>query len=461
MLSEPSTTDFNTPFIEPITEEFNTFDQSNFMLSPGSKGWINKYFDLVEKEVISLELERPDETRKLQFMHLTFGHSGIVFGYPMQYIFAKEIDDAHWTTGERLKFLLFESHLFIYQQIHIDEPFDKNAFLESLTLFYKDYNSKPLMGLFTLFKKESNEEILESVLTKRIDIRLNLLDNKWWVNSLSNAIAYLDVILFDDFEHKLLDEALDNYALYAENALTAIILAAYSDGKIESKEADLFHLFLASAHLDDEDRDLALERFKKGASIEDLAPWIKQHWLLKRFLFDISALTILATHETQEDELQFLDELGEQLKIDETEREDSLRIIENFILKSKDEVAYLNDSSKYDKVYKSFSNRWAKVILRNKDKLKKELRESKELVALIKKSRSSELTKEEKDAVKTQFKDLAKSIPSLTVFMLPGGAILMPLLLRLIPDMIPSAFKENEIDDKDEGISADPESNPS
>jgi len=71
------------------------------------------------------------------------------------------------------------------------------------------------------------------------------------------------------------------------------------------------------------------------------------------------------------------------------------------------------------------------------------------------------LTKEEKDAVKTQFKDLAKSIPSLTVFMLPGGAILMPLLLRLIPDMIPSAFKENEIDDKDEEISADPESNPS
>ena len=58
--------------------------------------------------------------------------------------------------------------------------------------------------------------------------------------------------------------------------------------------------------------------------------------------------------------------------------------------------------------------------------------------------------KEEKEAVKTQFKDLAKSIPALTIFMLPGGAILLPIILKLIPDLIPTAFKENEIDDQQE-----------
>ena len=61
------------------------------MLSPGAKGWIQKYFDLVERGDISLELDRPDETRKLQFMHLTLGHSGIMFGYPLQLIFAKKL----------------------------------------------------------------------------------------------------------------------------------------------------------------------------------------------------------------------------------------------------------------------------------------------------------------------------------------------------------------------------------
>ncbi len=430
------------------------------MLSPGAKGWINKYFDLVEKGEISLELDRPDDTRKLHFMHLTLGHSGIVFGYPMQMIFAKNLDDSKWTAAEKLKLLLFESHLLVYQQIHVDEPFEKELFIESLTEFYRDHGSTSVVRLFSIFKKESNEEMLESVLSKRIDIRFNLLDNKWWVNSLSNAFAYLDVILFDDFEHKLRDEAIKNYDNYAEIALMAITLSAYSDGKIESKEADMFHVFLASADLQDEDRDLALTRFKKGASMEDLPASVNQHWLLKRFLVDISILTVLTTHDAQEIELEFLETLAERLEVDPSELEDSMRMVENFILKSRDKVAYLKDSSKYDKVYKNFAERWAKVISRNSDKFKTELRESKELVSLIKKSRSEELSKEEKEMVKTQFKDLAKSIPALTVFMLPGGAILMPLLLKLIPDMIPSAFKENEVDDLEDPTTGS-ESNPS
>ncbi|MDB3907689.1 LETM1 domain-containing protein, partial [Crocinitomicaceae bacterium] len=293
----------------------------------------------------------------------------------------------------------------------------------------------------------------------------NILENKWWVNSLSNAFAYLDVILFDDFEHNREEEALKKYDNYAENALTAITLSVYSDGVIESKETDLFHFFLASANLDEDDRDLVRERFKKGATLQDFSSFVARHFLLKRFLFDVSVVTILATHEAQPEEVAFLSELGQHLEIDELEMEASMRMVENFVLKSKDQVAYLSDRSKYDKVYMSFTKRWTKVISRNSEKLKVELRESKELVVLIRKSGSQELTPEEKDAVKTQFKDLAKSIPALTVFMLPGGAVLMPLLLKLIPDLIPSAFKENTIDeeeakDEDDETTEAPESNP-
>ena len=87
------------------------------MLSPASKGWINKYFDLVEKDVISLTLHRPKGMRKLHFMHLTLSHSGIVYGYAQNFIFAQNIDASEWTNEEKLKFLLFESHLFIYSQV--------------------------------------------------------------------------------------------------------------------------------------------------------------------------------------------------------------------------------------------------------------------------------------------------------------------------------------------------------
>ena len=54
--------------------------------------------------------------------------------------------------------------------------------------------------------------------------------------------------------------------------------------------------------------------------------------------------------------------------------------------------------------------------------------------------------KDEKSKVKEQLLDICKTIPSLTIFLLPGGAILLPLLVKLIPKLLPSAFDENRID---------------
>jgi len=96
----------------------------------------------------------------------------------------------------------------------------------------------------------------------------------------------------------------------------------------------------------------------------------------------------------------------------------------------------------------SLSNRWIKILSRNKDKFVTELLESKELMALVSKAAVTELTTEEKLKVKEQFKDLIKSMPSLAVFMLPGGAILLPLLLKVIPGLLPSSFRDNEIQER-------------
>jgi hypothetical protein len=83
------------------------------------------------------------------------------------------------------------------------------------------------------------------------------------------------------------------------------------------------------------------------------------------------------------------------------------------------------------------------LLIRNKQRLWQELKESKEAVSLIKKATHSNLSEEEKDKVKTQLLDICKAIPSLAVFLLPGGALLLPLLIKLIPDILPSAFKED------------------
>ena len=82
------------------------------------------------------------------------------------------------------------------------------------------------------------------------------------------------------------------------------------------------------------------------------------------------------------------------------------------------------------------------LLQKNKNSLLQEIKESKELLFLLKESTHRKLSTEEKDKVKDQLLDICKSIPAFTVFMLPGGALLLPLLIKLIPNLLPSAFRE-------------------
>ena len=61
-----------------------------------------------------------------------------------------------------------------------------------------------------------------------------------------------------------------------------------------------------------------------------------------------------------------------------------------------------------------------------------------------------DLNNEEKKKVQNQLLDIFKSIPSLAIFILPGGAILLPIFIKLIPKLLPSAFDENRIDEEED-----------
>ena len=201
----------------------------------------------------------------------------------------------------------------------------------------------------------------------------------------------------------------------------------------------------------EERREKAKDQFKNGTTFDDLSDYVKEKWLLKHFLLDIAALTIFSGSDMLEEEVVFMKEFADFLDCEEIVAQESLVLVENFVLKTKDKAIFLRDAGAYEKVYLSFTNRWSKVLIRNKDKIALELKESRQLIGLIRKSTSEELTAEEKEKVKDQLKDLAKAVPALTIFMLPGGTILMPLLLKALPDLVPSAFRENQIEDEGEG----------
>ena len=89
-----------------------------------------------------------------------------------------------------------------------------------------------------------------------------------------------------------------------------------------------------------------------------------------------------------------------------------------------------------------------KLINRNSKRIFQELKESKELVKLLSQSTIRDLNEQEQRAMQEQMMDLLKSIPSLAIFMLPGGAFLLPLFIKFIPKLLPSAFDDNRINDE-------------
>jgi CMP-N-acetylneuraminic acid synthetase len=145
-------------------------------------------------------------------------------------------------------------------------------------------------------------------------------------------------------------------------------------------------------------------------------------------------------------EYQFLKRLANHLSLDKSEIQDSILSVSKFHTDHKKEVLLFQQTNPLTNFYENSSQLVNKLIRRNSKRLVKEMRQSKELMLLISKSTHSDLSKEEQKQLQSQLLDILKSIPSLAIFMLPGGAILLPIFAKLIPNLLPSSFDDNRIE---------------
>jgi hypothetical protein len=138
-----------------------------------------------------------------------------------------------------------------------------------------------------------------------------------------------------------------------------------------------------------------------------------------------------------------LKNINTDLNLEEIILQKSISDINFFINQYKGEIPFFNYSNPIKHFYEQANKNVTKLIIRNKDRLTKEIKESGELMQLLAKSTTKDLNKEEKKKVKKQLLDVCKTIPSLTIFLLPGGSLLLPILIKFIPQLLPSAFNEN------------------
>ena len=409
--------------------------------SPGSKNWIQKYFQLVENNVFSIESISENHQKESAFNSLA-SKTGLIYGIPSSFIYFTNVSSDTYTNEEKLKLLLFEALLYSYLQ-GLKEPFDKKLFIQSLKSFYSENEESKW---FDKVFKTSEVEQLEVTLSSRILIETPIFESNYWLNYLSNCFVFLDVILFQEFLQKKIISLNSKYSTYVSYVMKGIIYMAYADNKIESKEQRLLANFLSFTQLEKNSK-LQIETFiNNGISKSDFNLTKIDNPLLLGIIFELGLLIAHKSLATFTSERKSLYDFGDFLGLSAQEINESEIRSNLFLLEKQEESSPFYFESRSSLAFQGFSNRWIRILGRNKDKLISELKESKELVALIQKSTTKELTKEEKEMVKNQFMDILKSVPSIGIFLLPGGALLLPLILKIVPDLLPSSFKENQVD---------------
>ena len=100
---------------------------------------------------------------------------------------------------------------------------------------------------------------------------------------------------------------------------------------------------------------------------------------------------------------------------------ESIEKTNDFITKYKEDITYFNYSNPVKHFYDQTTQSVVTLVSRNKNRLVKEIVQSKELMLLLAYSTRRDLDEKEKKKVKKQLLDICKTIPSLTIFLLPGG----------------------------------------
>lgn len=390
-------------------------------MNPSANGWINKLLKEATKNNAFLNLKRDTFYNALKDCGFIYGSN---FTVVCDIIINKDLTDEELSKTNLYLALLY-THTSSQSEIN---------FTESLIQFYTEINELKTSFFIDLIAGKKPNEQLEKIINKRIHIDSNFI-TKNFKYFIINALLYVDVLAYEAFlKNKTISI---DYIKSLESSIVAITLSTLNSKTSKNKYDDsLIKLFESSL------------RFNKSLPIiySEAINNIKSD-LEKYYILDLACMATWSDKTIDEKEQQFLIQLCSDLDFDIAHIEYSMTTINTFYHLHKSQIALLSSHNMAKSFYKNSSKMVKKLIIRNSKRLYQELKNSKELMVLLTKSTQRDLTSAEQKKVQEQLLDIFKSIPSLAIFLLPGGALLLPLVIKFIPKLLPSAFDDNRIEE--------------
>jgi len=323
-------------------------------------------------------------------------------------------------------------HIFYFKYDSVD--FSK--FLNALLDFYEKLEVADLSLWDRLLIGKSQNTKLERLINDRIQIDDNLLSRSF-NKSITNSLLFVDVLTFDRYLDCDGDLGVKSTAANLEQIIVGTLYQSLnSKSKVSDYDKEVIEIIETSSSHEDEALEVEDLIYDINYNINDQE---------KKYLIDLMCLSVWDDEVLEKSEFQFLKSLANRLDVPTAAINEGLIEVSRFRKKNRKTILLFQQTNPITNFFENSSQLVNKLIRRNSKRLVKELRQSKDLLYLISKSTHTDLTKEEQKEMYAQIVDILKTIPSLAIFMLPGGAILLPIFAKLIPNLLPSAFDDNRI----------------
>ncbi|WP_293873414.1 LETM1-related biofilm-associated protein [Flavobacterium sp.] len=394
------------------------------MINPSASGWIDKFF-------IDQKTNEPFSVVSNEEFYLQTRKTGFIFGHIVSFDSVIPIPITGRLPQEISKIGLLNT---LYQMYCLTNQ-DTNNFIKEAVAFYNLLSPKGFNPLQKMLPTSSDATKLEKIIHDRVQTNEDLF-SKNFSHVITNALLFVDVLAFK--KHLENGSLPDKYFNRIEHIVTSIVSLSLKSKTGISIHDDLLQKLFESS--------VRYNKFSYNGitSIDELDVSNLSNNLERFYMIDLAGISLWSDEKVENEERYFLFKLGEKLNVSEIFIKNSIGFINDFIFKYKTEIPYFNNSNPVKNFYEHTTDNVAVLIKRNKNRFIKEISESKELMQLLAKSTHKDLDKEEKKKIKKQLLDICKTVPSLTIFLLPGGSLLLPILIKFIPKLLPSSFNENE-----------------
>lgn len=399
-------------------------------MNPSSVGWISMFFSLYNKELL-FDIYTDDKNFYTQLRN-----TGFLYGMSIQCLLELPKSNLVLTENELKKINLLHAMCYIFFK-HLPHS-SEDKLVDSLLAFYKEIEEEKNSFLqFFKLPKKAVEKLEDAIHERTHD---NILSNSI-TSLLSDIQIFLDILAFEQF--LIAPAQFETYLKDLKQLFFQVCFTAL-DMKKKKDKYDLRFLDLIESSSTYLIEDIS---FNKSVWGEQLS---QKSLLEKLYLLDLSLVSVWSDYKLEDNELKFLYLFTDELGLDRMVTEEALDAIKGFAIVHETDIKLFEYSHPIKRLYGQSSSTVKTLIVRNKDRLLVELNESGELLNLLGHATFRDLTAAEKTKVRNQLLDICKTIPSLTIFLLPGGSFLLPLLIKFIPQLLPSAFVDNQIEIKRE-----------